>query len=166
MSVIYISCRWGGGHKIEMTFIYRPTAESKAAPQSQAAEECRADEAGCIHANRVGATAKAGAQDGGASPAWGTASLRWRLCKPGTGHSELISSDWWGSVAGRLRKEKAAGGGGRRRLSQNINPWGFPQLPQHTAVFISLWKHNQRSIFKRFVLLNGRESFPERSAGS
>lgn len=61
----------------------------------------------------------------------------------------------WQVQKGKGCRWEGGGGLGRCwRLSQNINPWGFPQVPQHTAVSISLWKHNQRSIFKHFMLLN------------
>lgn len=49
---------------MEMTFIYESGRERSFTTRSQAVEECR-HEAGCIHASRVGAKAKAGAQDGG-----------------------------------------------------------------------------------------------------
>lgn len=133
--------------------------------QSQAEEECREDEAGCIHANGVWAKAKAGVQGGGASPAWGTGSVWWSLGKLGTAQEAgSLSSDWWGSVAGRVTKQEAAGRAELLKVEPEHKPRRFPWGSTKHGLSpdsSSVWRHNQRSIFKHFMLLNGHETPPE-----
>lgn len=61
--------------KMEMTFIYESGRQQRAKLHHSHRRWRNAEPVGPVGANRVGAPAKAGAQDGGAPPARGTATL-------------------------------------------------------------------------------------------
>lgn len=146
-----------GEHKMEMTFIYeyesgqQQRAKLLFTTQSQAVEECRDDEPGCIHANRVLAKAKAAAQGagGGASPAWGVGSLWWSLGKLGTAQETgslypVIDEALW--LAGSERKRRLVGGGGLLKVEPEHQLLRFSQGSTTHGLFESITRYPFSSI--------------------